>query len=371
MELAIAGGGTGGHLYPGLAVAAAVRKVDPEAKVTFYGTRQGIESRVLPGTGYQINYISAKGFLGKDIAEKIFFPFWMAVGIIQSLFQMIRSRPDVVLGTGGYVSVPPVVAAWLLRIPVALLALDVMPSKAVRFLSRFANQIYGGFPECAGYLDKSSRVVFTGNPIRPEISNIPREKGIERFDLDGNKKTILLFGGSQGAHSINISMLEALKILDQTGYIKKIQVIFQTGKKDHDLVAEDVKRFAAKIKVLAYIDEMPLALAASDLVISRSGAGVSETLACGLPSILVPYPYAASNHQEYNAKSLEKAGAAEMILDKDLNGQVLTKKIAVILFDREKYNLMSQAAKNLARPEAAKIIADNIIRMTGKQCSGK
>ncbi len=271
-----------------------------------------------------------------------------------------------VLGTGGYVSVPPVMAAWILRIPIALLALDVMPSQAVRFLARFAEEIYGGFPECSSYLDKSSQVIFTGNPIRPEIGNIPREKGIKRFDLDGNKKTILVFGGSQGAHSINVSMLEALKMLNQNGKLRDLQVIFQTGKKDQEQISENVKQYPAGIKVLAYIDQMPYALAAADLVISRSGAGVSETLACGLPSILVPYPYAASNHQEYNARSLEQAGAAIMILDKDLNEQILADGIIGILFSQERYNQMIIASKSLARPDAARLIAKNLIKMAGK-----
>jgi len=316
--------------------------------------------------GYKIKYISARGFLGKSWTAKIFSPLWMATGTIQSLFHMISNRPDVVLGTGGYVSVPPVMAAWVLRIPVALLALDVMPSQAVRFLARFAGQIYGGFPECARYLNPKSQVIFTGNPIRPEIGRIARGQGTARFGLDENKKTILVFGGSQGAHSINVSVLDSLEYLDRSGYLKDIQIIFQTGKRDHALVAEGIKQFATKIKILAYIDEMPHALAAADLVISRSGAGVSETLACGLPSILVPYPYAASNHQEYNARSLEQAGAAMMILDRDLNGEVLAKKISGILFDQKKYNLMGNAAKTLASPDAANKIADNIIRMTGK-----
>lgn len=320
---------------------------------------------MLPGMGYEIKYISAKGFLGKSRTAKIYFPLWMAAGIIQSLFYMARNRPDVVLGTGGYVSVPPVMAAWMLRIPVALLALDVMPSQAVRFLARFAGQIYGGFPECARYLSPKSEVIFTGNPIRPEIGRISKKQGIAMFGLDENKKTILVFGGSQGAHSINISMLESLKILDQDGRLKDIQIIFQTGKKDHGLVAESVKQSGTKIKVLAYIDEMPHALAAADLVISRSGAGISESLACGLPSILIPYPYAASNHQEYNARSLEQAGAAMMIIDKDLNGKILAEKMSDILFNKERYNSMAVAAGALTRPDAAGKIAENIIRIAG------
>lgn len=320
---------------------------------------------MLPGMGYEIKYISAKGFLGKSRTAKIYFPLWMAAGIIQSFFYMARNRPDVVLGTGGYVSVPPVIAAWILRIPVALLALDVMPSQAVRLLAGFAGQIYGGFPECARYLSPKSEVIFTGNPIRPEIGRISKKQGIAMFGLDENKKTILVFGGSQGAHNINISMLESLKILDQDGRLKDIQIIFQTGKKDHGLVAESVKQSGTKIKVLAYIDEMPHALAAADLVISRSGAGISESLACGLPSILIPYPYAASNHQEYNAQSLEQAGAAMMILDKDLNGKILAEKMSDILFNKERYNSMAVAAGALTRPDAAGKIAENIIRIAG------
>ncbi|MDP2806835.1 MAG: glycosyltransferase [bacterium] len=239
-----------------------------------------------------------------------------------------------------------------------------MPSKAVRFLSRFAGEIYGGFPECSQYLDKKAKVFFTGNPIRREVGNISKEQGIKEFGLESGKKTILVFGGSQGAHSINLAVLDSLTHLDQAGHLKDIQIIFQTGQKDLGLVTEKRQNSKASIKVLAYIDKMPQAMAAADLVISRSGAGVSETLACGLPSILIPYPHAASNHQEYNARSLEKAGAAEMILDSALNGRDLSQKIIGILFNSEKYDKMAQAAGYLARPGAALEIAGKIFKLS-------
>jgi UDP-N-acetylglucosamine--N-acetylmuramyl-(pentapeptide) pyrophosphoryl-undecaprenol N-acetylglucosamine transferase len=294
----------------------------------------------------------------------VLFPFSFIISTLQSLFYMITDRPDAVLGTGGYVSAPPVLAAWLLRIPVSLLALDVMPSKAVRFLSRFAGEIYGGFPECSQYLDKKAKVIFTGNPVRREIGNISKEQGIREFGLEAGKKTILIFGGSQGAHSINLAVLDSLIHLDQAGRLKDIQFIFQTGQKDLSLVTEKCQSSKASVKVLAYIDKMPSAMAAADLVISRSGSAVSETLACGLPSVLVPFPYAASNHQEYNARSLEKAGAAEMVLDSALNGRDLSQKIIGILFNSEKYEKMSQSAGILARPEAALVIARKLLKFS-------
>jgi len=360
----IAGGGTGGHLYPGLAAAAEFVKLAPGNQAEFIGTKKGIEARVLPGSGYSLKFISIGGFLGKSAGRKIFFPLSFFTATLQSLFYMISERPDAVLGTGGYVSAPPVLAAWMLRIPVSLLALDVMPSKAVRFLSRFAREIYGGFPECSQYLSKNAKVIFTGNPIRREMGNISNEQGIREFGLESGKKTILVFGGSQGAHSINLAVLDSLPHLDQAGHLRDIQIIFQTGPKDLGLVTEKCQGSKTMIKVLAYIDKMPSAMAAADLVISRSGAGVSETLACGLPSILIPFPYAASNHQEYNARSLEKAGAAEMILDAELNGQVLSRKITEILFNREKHSQMAKAAGALARPGAAREIAGKIFKLS-------
>jgi UDP-N-acetylglucosamine--N-acetylmuramyl-(pentapeptide) pyrophosphoryl-undecaprenol N-acetylglucosamine transferase len=364
MKLLIAGGGTGGHLYPGLAVAAEFTRLSPGNKAEFIGTKNGIEARVLPETGYSLKYISIGGFLGKQAWQKMLFPFNFLGATGQSLFHLISERPDAVLGTGGYVSAPPVLAAWLLRIPVSLLALDVMPSKAVRFLTRFAGEIYGGFPECSQYLSKNAKVVFTGNPIRREVGEISKEQGIKEFGLEPGKKTILIFGGSQGAHSINLAVLDSLTHLNQAGHFKDIQIIFQTGQKDLGLVTVNCQSSKASIKVLAYIDKMPYAMAAADLVISRSGAGVSETLACGLPSILIPLPHAASNHQEYNARSLEKAGAAEMILDSELNGQVLSQRIIGILFNPEKYGQMSKAARSLARPGAAREIAEKIFKLS-------
>ncbi len=344
-------------------MAAALVELDSSCRVRFIGTRRGLESRVVPERGYPIDYISIGGLLGKGPAERMRFPMMMALSIAQSIGHMRRNRPEVVLGTGGYVCAPPVLAAWLLRIPTALLALDVMPSKAVRLLSRFVDQIYGGFRECSEHISRREKVVFTGNPIRREITLVSREEGIKEFGLDGNKRTILVFGGSQGAHSINLAMVEAMQLMVDSGAARDIQVIHQTGKGDYQQVRDRVEQRCLPVKTMAYIEKMPQALAASDLVVSRSGASVSETLARGLPSILVPYPHAASNHQEINARSLERAGAAEVILDGRLDGRILADRIGSILSDRERYHRMCQAARILARPNAAGEIAQRLLEM--------
>lgn len=344
-------------------MAAALAEIDPSCRVRFVGTRRGLEARVVPERGYPIDYISIGGLLGKGPADKLKFPMMTAVSIAQSLGHLRRDRPDVVLGTGGYVCAPPVLAAWMMGIPTALLALDAMPSKAVRLLSRFADQIYAGFPECAEHISQGEKVAFTGNPVRPEIAHIRREDGIREFGLDAEKKTILVFGGSQGAHSINMAMVEALRLMAERGAAGNIQVIHQTGKGDYDPVRESIERYRLPAKPMAYIERMPQALAASDLVVSRAGSSVSETLARGLPSILVPYPHAASNHQEHNARSLERAGAAEVILDSRLDGRVLADRIESILGDKERCDKMMRAARSLARPNAAGEIAKRLLEL--------
>jgi UDP-N-acetylglucosamine--N-acetylmuramyl-(pentapeptide) pyrophosphoryl-undecaprenol N-acetylglucosamine transferase len=366
MRLLIAGGGTGGHLYPGLAIADELKRLEPSSSVLFIGTRGGIEQRVVPGRGYRIRYIAIAGFLGKSRLKQALFPIQFLAALIQSIFLILAFHPDAVLGTGGYVSAPPVLAAWLLRVPVGLLALDAMPSKAVRMLAGCADEIYSGFLECADFLKPKHKVFFTGNPLRGEIGAASRPDGAKAFKLDPGKKTVLLFGGSQGAHSLNHALLDALTIKMSDQRWQNAQFIIQTGKRDHEDIKKKLSSLPYKMTVLPYIDDMPLAYAAADMVVSRSGAGVSEVLACGLPAILVPYPHAASNHQEYNARSLEKAGAAVVIMDANLNGPVLAETIDKMLFDPARLDSMAKAAKTLARPGAAADITNRLINLAKK-----
>jgi UDP-N-acetylglucosamine--N-acetylmuramyl-(pentapeptide) pyrophosphoryl-undecaprenol N-acetylglucosamine transferase len=340
-------------------VAAALAELDPGCRIFFIGTRRGLESRVVPQHRYPIDFISIGGFLGKGPSAKARFPFLLALSIFQSLGHLRRQRPQAVLGTGGYVCAPPVLAARLLGIPAYLLALDAMPSRAVRMLARHARTIFAGFPECADHLAHPEKVVYTGNPLRGDLNRYSRKEGLSEFGLDPGKKTVLVYGGSQGAHSINEALAGAIAARRQDG--KGLQIIWQTGEKDYGRAREIGENSPVLIRPWPYIEKMALAFAASDLVISRSGSTVSEILACGLPSILVPYPYAASNHQEYNARSLERGGAAEVILDADLEPRLLWERISSILVDQDKYQKMKKAAQNLARPNAAREIAGKIL----------
>lgn len=340
-------------------MADALGELDPGCRVTFIGTRRGLEARVVPGRGYPLDFISIGGFLGRGAADRARFPFLMALSIVQSLGHLRLRKPEAVLGTGGYVCAPPVLAARLLGIPAYLLALDAMPSKAVRMLARHARRVFAGFPECADHFGQPEKVVYTGNPLRGDLNRHSREEGLGEFGLDPGKKTILVYGGSQGARSINLNVAGAISA--QGSKWSGIQFIFQTGKQDYDLVRSKVAGTPARAIVMPYIEKMALAFAASDLVISRSGSTVSEILACGLPSILVPYPHAASNHQEHNARSLEKSGAAEVILDRELDGDRLAGSVDRIMNDKAAYHDMMKAARKMARPGAARDIARTMI----------
>ncbi len=314
----------------------------------------------MPAAGYSLDYISVGGFVGQGLRAKGEFPFKLAAAVLQSQRYLRARQAQVLLGTGGYVCAAPVVAAYLLGIPVALLALDAMPSRAVRSLSRLAKAVFSGFPEAGQYLPPRTNTIFTGNPIRPEIVEASKAEGQKEFGLEADRKTILVSGGSQGAHSLNLAFLQALDILAAQGSMEKIQAIFQTGARDHAAAAQRMASRRYLVRVLPYIEKMPLALAAADLVIGRSGSGVSEILARGLPSVLVPYPFAASRHQDFNAQSLKSAGAAWVIEDRDLSGERLARAIEDILGDRDRYLAMSRAARSLARPGAAREIAQRL-----------
>lgn len=311
----------------------------------------------MPAHGYPIRYIAIRGYLGKSLPGKLSFPLLFAWSVCQSLFHLIADRPDAVLGTGGYASAPPVLAAWLLRVPVGLLALDALPSKAVLLLARCAREVYAGFPECAAHIAGRTAVVHTGNPLRPGIGRTARAEGSTAFGLDPGRTTVLMYGGSQGAHALNLLVPAAIAARAGDPRWRELQFIVQTGPADAAAVAERLRGVPVRTVVLPYIDNMPAAFAASDLVISRSGSGVAETLACGLPSILVPFPHAASNHQEHNARSLERAGAAVVALERDLDPGKLASLVESILFDPERMAGMAGAARRMARPGAAAEIA--------------
>ncbi|MCS7215913.1 MAG: undecaprenyldiphospho-muramoylpentapeptide beta-N-acetylglucosaminyltransferase [Thermodesulfovibrio sp.] len=363
MRVIIAGGGTGGHIFPGIALAESIMEKYKEAKVIFVGTQRGLEAKVIPKTGFELRFISIQGFVGKSFREK--------VESIKSLFKSIFESkniihsfsPDIVFGVGGYASFPVVFTAYLKKIPTIILEQNSVPGLANRLLGKIASAIAITYPETIEYFQRE-KTYLTGTPIRRKILEGNREKAKKLFNMDEEKITLLVLGGSLGARKINKAMTEGLSYLIPLK--NKIQIIHQTGEFDYSWVLKEYNNLSFKAKVLPFIYDMVEAYSVADLVISRAGAStVAELTALGKASILIPYPYAAYNHQEMNARRLLSRGACELILDRELNGEILVKKINKILDKPETIKDMEKASLAFGKPNAGeKIIeiAESLIR---------
>lgn len=324
MKVIIAGGGTGGHLFPGLALADCISQRYPEAKILFVGTQKGLEAKIIPKTKYELKFISIQGFIGKSAGQKIKTLISLLRSMNESKSIINSFSPDVIFGVGGYASFPVVLTASFRRIPTIILEQNTVPGLANKILGRFVSAIAITYPETMDYFPKQ-KVYLTGTPIRKEILQADTEKAKRLFSLEDGKITILVFGGSLGARKINKAMTEALPYL--LSIKDRIQIIHQTGEHDYNWVSTEYRNFQFKATILPFIYEMAEAYSVADLVISRAGAStLAEITAIGKASILIPYPYAAYNHQEINARRLLSRGACELILDRDLSGQSLAKK---------------------------------------------
>ena len=360
MRVLIAGGGTGGHVYPALTIGKALQ--EKGAELLFVGTARGLEADVVPREGFSIEYIPVRSFPRR--------PGWGLVkagatavrGFAQAAKVIRRFEPDVCVGTGGYVAGPVILAAALRGVPTLIQEQNAFPGFTNRVLSRFVDRVALGYEEAAGHFPAKDKLVVTGNPVRPEICRIHRSEGARRLGLDPGKKTVLIFGASQGARSINQAVLEGAGDLVRLD----AQVLFATGKSGFDAFVKACgergisfrdfgggARAAGSLRVYPYIYDMPAALAASDLVVARAGAGsISEFCARGLPAVLVPYPHAAANHQEYNARVLEARGAAIVVKDADFSANRLLALLAQLLGDAGRLRRMSEASARLGRPDA-------------------
>ena len=359
MKVLIAGGGTGGHVFPGIAVAEELRRGHKDAKILFVGTRGGLEAVTVPEAGFKLRFMLARGFPRRapwkwPIAALVDF-----IGFLQALWIVGTERPDVVLGTGGYVSAPVAVAAWVWRRPLILQEQNSIPGVANRYLSRLADEVHLSFVEARSYFTRKDHLKVTGNPIRAHVLSGDKAQAFREFGLQPGKPTIFVFGGSRGAHRVNDAALEAMKKLK--GRVD-VQWILQTGNDDHEWASKVVQTNQLPARVLPFLSKIHLAYAAADIVVCRSGAmTLAEIAACGTPAILVPYPFAAHDHQTVNASNLVDRGAAAMILDEDLNGERLAKEIAHWLSDRPALSQMSSNARRFARPDAAEKIARSIV----------
>jgi len=351
MRVLIAAGGTGGHIYPSIAVAKEIMRRDSSSVVRFVGTVRGLETRLVPQAGFELSIIESAGLKNVSLAA------WIHGSLIlpKSIFagrRVIRDfHPDIVVGAGGYVSGPVLLAASLMQVPTLVMDSNALPGWTNRVLAWFVDKAAVSFAEALPYF--RGKAVLTGNPVRSEFFEIPAR------ERDGTHFSLLVFGGSQGARAINEAMIAALSGLDsQKGLL---HVTHQTGEADHEKVRRgyEAAGWQSNVDVRAYIDDMVSEFARADLVISRAGATTSaELVAAGKAAIMVPFPLAADDHQRKNAEALQVAGAARMILQKDLNGERLATEIRSLLADPKVLNQMESAGRKLARRDAAKASVD-------------
>jgi len=350
-----AGGGTGGHLFPAVAVAEQIRVMKPEADILFVGTKDRIEGRVVPKLGFKFKSIWIKGFSRKINFENLLFPIKLIVSMIQSLVINIYFKPKVAIGSGGYVAGPAIWAASVMGAKIILLEQNSYPGVTTRLLERYASEVHLSFQESKKYLRREKIHQFTGNPVRKSLGKMDKKEALKKFGLSVEKKTLLVLGGSLGARTINEAMTESIKILEENS----IQIIWQTGKNYY----EQFKMMNTdNIKIYDFIEDMNAAYSVCDLLLARAGATtIAELTNLGIPAILVPSPNVAENHQYYNAKSLSDNEAAILIEDKDLKKD-LDKSVLETLKSDTKLSGLKQKALGIAKPDAAKVIAQNAIK---------
>jgi UDP-N-acetylglucosamine--N-acetylmuramyl-(pentapeptide) pyrophosphoryl-undecaprenol N-acetylglucosamine transferase len=358
LRVVIAGGGTGGHLYPGVAIAREVLARNPGATVTFAGTARGIEARVIPREGFALDLLRSAGLKGRSPLQAIrgiaLLPLsgWDAWRILS------RRRPQVVIGVGGYSSGPVVALAALRRIPTLLAEQNAVPGLTNRLLGKVVNAAAVTFDSTVSFF--GGRGFVAGNPVRPEF--LVADARDER-PADPGKAQVLVFGGSQGAHAINMAMVAAAPRLSAGG---GIGLTHQTGERDLETVRRAYRDAGIEARVEPFLFAMDREMKRADVIVSRAGATtIAELAAAGRAAILVPLPTATDDHQKKNAVAVEGAGAAEVIEQKDLTGDILADRLGALAGDPGRRRQMEAAARRLARPDAAKLIVDRVLELAG------
>ncbi len=357
MRLMIAGGGTGGHLFPGIAVAEEFLSRDPGNEVLFVGTDRGIEAKVLPRLGYRLQRIAVRGMRRVGFAARLKGIWLLLAGYLQSWRIVGEFRPDLVLGVGGYSSGPLVLAARMRGRRCFIHEQNAHPGLTNRLLACLATRIFISIEESKKYLP-GDKCLLTGNPPRKQIVEGARQ-GVAGGD-EGGEFNLLVFGGSAGAHRINMAMIEALPHL--AGLAGSLVVLHQTGESDLAQVRDAYISAGMRAEVVPFIDDMAGAYGRADLVVCRAGATtIAEVTVSGKACIFIPYPYAVDDHQRKNAQALLERGAGFMILDRDLSGEALAGTITDLVRDRQRLANVGRNAAALGRPDAAREIVDDML----------
>jgi UDP-N-acetylglucosamine--N-acetylmuramyl-(pentapeptide) pyrophosphoryl-undecaprenol N-acetylglucosamine transferase len=368
MRVILAGGGTGGHIYPAVTIAKEFQRRDPQTEILFVGGKRGLESDIIPKEGFRLVTLNLTG-IPRKISLKVFTALWLAAKGMGETFKIIREfKPDLVVGTGGYVCGPMVLAATLCGVPAAIQEQNAFPGLTNRILGRFVDHIFLAYPEAGKYFP-AKKIIASGNPIRTEeFAQVSRAMAENNLGLKPDAINLLVFGGSQSARRINQALLPIMRKLLES--FPKLQIILMTGTKEHDNINEAVKVLnlskenSSRLKLVAYFYKIAEAYKVSDVVLARAGAiSLAEITCFGIPAVLIPYPYATNNHQEFNARVLEQNGAAQVILEGDLTPDQLWMSISRILKDKELRETMAKASLVLSRPKAVQTIVDNLLRI--------
>jgi len=363
MRLIMAGGGTGGHLYPALAIAEKVKRKEPESEILFIGARREISSSIIEANGYRLEKISASGFDRKRPLKNIPVLIDLVASGRQTARILKEFRPDAVIGTGGYVSGPVIREAKHKGIPVFLHEQNVIPGVANKLSEKYADKIFVAFPGSSEHFKEKEKIVVSGNPVRRVFLTSGAVDFRQKFGIDPRASVVLLFGGSQGADKINAAVTEMLMTINAPF---PVTFFFLTGNRQYEDINKQLaeQNFAGKnidARIISYTENIHEYFFAADLVVSRSGAlTVSEIAAVGRPSILIPSPNVTNNHQYYNAKVLEDAGAAIILNEQDLSSSGLAEDILRLLSSKSKLNSMAEAASLTSRPDAADVIYKQI-----------
>jgi len=349
--LMIAGGGTGGHIYPAIAIAQEYLARDPLRRVVFVGTEYGLEKTIVPKAGFPLEFISARALKGKGPVDLVKSLARLPVAFVQAWRLIGKHRPSVVLGVGGYSSGPVLLAARLRGVPAAIHEQNAFPGMANRQLARFVTAVAVGFADAATRLKRTDAVV-TGNPIRKELFAARRQS------TTGNRQGLLIFGGSQGSHVLNEAMTGALLFLARLK--DQVEIVHQTGPKELESVRAAYRASSfPNTRVVPYLDPIADEIAAADVVVCRAGAmSIGDVAAVGRAAILVPFAAAADNHQEVNARAVERAGGAVVITEAELSPERLAMTISELLNDPQRVQGMGEAARSLAVPDASNKIVD-------------
>jgi UDP-N-acetylglucosamine--N-acetylmuramyl-(pentapeptide) pyrophosphoryl-undecaprenol N-acetylglucosamine transferase len=356
LSILIAGGGTAGHLYPGVAVARELMKRMPDAMVTFVGTAAGIESRIVPREGFTLETIRSAGLKGKSLASVARGVSLLPASAIDAWRVISRYRPRIVIGVGGYSSGPVVALAALRGVPTMLMEQNALPGLTNRLLAPLVSAAAVTYSESVSFFGQKAFV--SGNPVRPEFF----EETYEPPGPQTARARVLVFGGSQGAHAINMAMVEAAARLAAAS--PRVAITHQTGERDLEVVRDGYRRAGFEARVEPFLFGMDREMKAADVVVCRAGATtLAELTASRRASILVPLPTATDDHQRKNAEALVKQGAARMVEQRELNGERLAAEILALAADADQRQRMAEAAGRLARPDAARVIVDRVLEL--------